>query len=221
MNSLLTLRIQQLYAAFGDVAERPLSEVRFETGFTDAQPFAHVHFGTDHSPAQLHNIAFLLVANIARIRDLLKKWCQVNSVRFRGDDLIRDNADVAIVHDLCNSEKHFGLDRPPRSGRIPELQNLHKQLVLTKGPNSSMACVRFELTNGQTALTSPSGGAVALVITGDVIDETGLRLGDFAQICGRAIAAWETLLEASGVIAPLRHCATGRKTEQPLSRKSL
>jgi len=44
---------------------------------------------------------------------------------------------------------------------------------------------------------------VSLVISGDVLDENGTRIGDFLKICEKAVSAWERELVAAGINIPI------------------
>lgn len=53
-------------------------------------------------------------------------------IKFKGDELIKDNHDVALVHDLWDKDKHARLDRPPRSDINATLVNLKQKLQLLR-----------------------------------------------------------------------------------------
>lgn len=162
-----------------------------------------IDFSEGNTGAGLANIASLLVANIACMKDHLMVWCSINNRVFTGERLIDSDKNVALIHDLWNIDKHAELNRTPRSGHRPRIQGLHQALCLStgQGADSSAAFTFDPLTGGVKVLTQGSG-SVTLAITGQVIDEHGTQLGDFADISEKATAAWEKELSRAGVIIP-------------------
>lgn len=173
-----------------------------------ATPHFHA-LNVDYSKAiageELDYIASALVNNIASIKDHLKNWCVKNKQTFDGDNLIDTNLDVALIHDLWNIDKHAELNRPPRSGHLPKIVNLQTLLSLMTGAEEgSFASLSMDPKTGQMVLSQGDGGSQAITISGDVVDEHGVRLGDFGEICEKAIEAWEQALIKAGVALPPR-----------------
>lgn len=120
---------------------------------------------------------------------------------FEGDALIDTNREVAIVHDLWNLDKHAHL-RSSRSGYYPKVTNLERAMNLSTGaPPGSYTFFTMDPATGQMQVEAP-GGTVKLIITGDVVDQKGTRLGDIAEICRAAATAWEAILGRAGVTLP-------------------
>lgn len=171
---------------------------------------SHFHaLSVDYSKAiageELDYIASALVNNIASIKDHLKNWCAKNKQTFDGDNLIDTNLDVALIHDLWNIDKHAELNRPPRSGYLPKIVNLQTLLSLMTGAEEgSFASLSMDPKTGQMVFSQGGGGSQAITISGDVVDEHGVRLGDFGEICEKAIEAWEQTLIKAGVALPPR-----------------
>jgi len=63
------------------------------------------------------NRVSLLLNNIACLKDHLHVWCKKNGKPFTGDNLIDQNNDVGIIHDLWNLDKHAELLDSPVSCR--------------------------------------------------------------------------------------------------------
>jgi hypothetical protein len=43
------------------------------------------------------------------------------------------------------------------------------------------------------------GGSAAVIVTADIVDRNGKRLGDLHETCGAAIEAWEAEFRALGL----------------------
>ena len=197
MLDLLDRRIKQMHKALGDLSEPDLSSIVIDHRATPQGFYCEIDFSRGTTEIELRNIADLLVANIACLKDHLKVWCRTNGKSFEGDELIDSNRDVALIHDLWNVSKHVELNRAPRSGHHPEIKNLKRLLTLSGGDKGSSFA--FNPFTGQ-ARTS---GSVSLTVTGDVVDkDNNTRLGDFAGICVAAAAAWQHTIARAGVSIP-------------------
>jgi len=203
--STLDHKIRQLHEALAKAINSDLSSVTPERGLTDQTYYCKLDFAQGKGDSELHNVKTLLVANIACLRDHLKAWCSKSGKPFHGDELIDTDQNVALVHDLWNIDKHAELNRPPRSGHQPEVHNLRQALRLSTGtaPGSS-SVFTFDPSTGAMRTHMQGSGSVELVISGEVVNEHGAVLGDFAQICETASTAWEQLLKQAGVPVPAR-----------------
>jgi hypothetical protein len=193
----LGLKIRQMHLALGSLESDPsVKAIMISNSELDA-----LILGFNRSdPIALANRASLLVASIASIKDHLKVWCRDHGVAFRGEALINGNADVAIVHDLWNIDKHAELDREPRSGYKPRLEGLRTSLVMRTAANpGARVMAHVDKTTGQLITQADHGGSASLRLVADVVDESGARLGDFADICARAVDGWRAELLAAGV----------------------
>ena len=200
----LDLKIRQLHEAL-DGLEADVSSVKAEHGATPERYYLHIDFSQEKSDAELANVASLLIANIASMKDHLKAWCRNSGKSFEGDTLIDSNKGVAIVHDLWNLDKHAELNSRPRSGHHPQVVDLKQRLVLSTGAGAdSFAAVTIDPTTRQLIHATKGGGSAGLLITGRVIDEKGNDLGDFSEICEQATDAWEQALRSAGVAVPTR-----------------
>ena len=136
------------------------------------------------------NQVSLLLNNIACLKDHLKAWCNKNGKPFTGEDLINNNRDVAIIHDLWNLDKHAELNRRSRSGLSPTFQSPPIAAIVPKG---SSFVLDFKMINGR--LQSP----VNLRIAAIVVDEHGNSLGSLEDTALRAVTAWEAEFVRTGV----------------------
>lgn len=205
MTDLLDRKIRQMHEALDGLGEADLSTIKTEHSVSGNRYYCGVDFSQGRTEAGLANIASLLIANIACMKDHLKAWCSKNNKSFEGDKLIKNDRNVAIVHDLWNIDKHAELDKLPRSGHLPKLQDLHQSLNLSTGPKAGNSTIlTFDPKTGEMLINTNDGGSAQLLIRGQVIDEHGILLGDFTDICEKATAAWEQALKLAGVTIPVR-----------------
>lgn len=182
MLELLDRKIRQMHAALGGLEESDLSSIAPERIITPHLYYLLVDFNQGTTEVGLANIASLLIANIACMKDHLKAWCAKNGKSFDGENLINTNKDVAIVHDLWNMDKHSDLNRPPRSGHRPKVQNLRQSLNLSTGTNAGSSTeVTIDPRTGRMKTKTKGGGSVNLVINGDVVDEYGVLLWKYCE----------------------------------------
>ena len=132
------------------------------------------------------NRVSLLLNNIACLKDHLKVWCKKNGKPFTGDDLINHNKDVAIIHDLCNLEKHGELKRS-RSGLWPKFARPPRTSLMFKG-GPEPASVTIPMF--QSGVIQATGDASFRIST-SVVDKGEKNLGDLEDIALRAVAAWK------------------------------
>ncbi len=182
---------------------RDVKEMQGTAIQTPSGHYCELKGGQLMSELELRNAVEQLVANIARLKDHLKEWCEQNGATFEGERLINANNAVAIIHDLWNTDKHAKLHRPPRSGHYPRLVNLGTSLSLTAGPNvGGKLVLKMDEFTGKVTTTSSAGGSADIAIVGTIEDENGVLLGTFQEICSEAIAQWETVLIRAGVQIP-------------------
>jgi hypothetical protein len=198
MIDLLDRKVRQMHAALAGLSTTDLSTIEVATGSTPTTYYTSINFSGDD--IELANVATLLVTNIACIKDHLKAWCQKVGRPSEGDDLINSNRDVAIVHDLWNIDKHAQLHRPPRSGFCPAVRNLHRPMTLSTGPRAGGAAdFVFHPRTGTMAVRTRGNGSVSFQLRGEVVDERGFVVGEFATICDNAATQWEAVLLKAGV----------------------
>ncbi len=137
MLDVLDRKIRQMHLALGDLEKSDLSQLKSTVVEDKGGFYRELDFNQGQSDAQLANTAYLLISNIASLKDHLKAWCKKHRTNFEGDKLINGNVDVATIHDLWNIYyKHPEPNRAPRSGRIPRLENLRQDLKLSTGTSA-------------------------------------------------------------------------------------
>ena len=204
MIDLLDLKIRQMHEALGELKDSDLSSIKPELLSTHQGFYCNVDFSQGNTDAGLANVASLLITNIACMKDHLKAWCTKNNKIFEGDILIGSDKNVALVHDLWIIDKHAEL-RASRSGHRPRIQGLCQMLSFSTGPSlGSSGMFTIDPRTGEVKTQTQGSASVKLVITGQVVDEIGNLLGDFAAICEKATVAWEEALNRAGVVIPAR-----------------
>lgn len=193
-------KCRQLQAALGNLQETDLSKLRVHIHEDETGREISFSASDGITEPELQNAVTLLVANIGSLKDHLKKWCDINNRPFFGENLIASDRNVALVHDLWNSDKHGGLDRPPRSGCVPRIVDLRKVLRLTSGsvPNSGVY-MTIDPQTGQMEIGGSGGAGAQHVIVASVISATGEHLGDLEEICRGAFDGWERLIHQAGI----------------------
>lgn len=145
------------------------------------------------SQDQLMNDALSVINSIMGLRDRAVTFLRANG---RDPTIVEDFVDgdknVAIVHDLANKDKHGKLDRP-RSASSPEIRSLTRALQLRAEPGS-VASFTMKMTGEVTIV---GHGDVGLV--GEIVDESGVKLGAFEQVIESAISSWEEFLARIGI----------------------
>jgi len=200
MLDILNRKIRQMHAALAGLASDDLSAVQPQITFADGYIRTWIDFNQNSDAIELANVASLLVSSIASLRDHLKLWCTKQGIKFDGDTLINNNRAVALVYDLWNIDKHGELDRPPRSGHKPKLTAIRTALNLSTGTSAGSGAVfTIDPRTAKIATSTVGGGSVQLAFVARVVDENGVVLGDFTQICTEAADAWSLALKAAGV----------------------
>ena len=199
----LDRKIRQMHAALSDTKSDDISSIQVQRHETATGFYCSINLNGGTDDAQLANVASLLVANIACIKDHLKVWCQKQGVSFEGENLINSSQPVALIHDLWNIDKHAELNRPPRSGHKPKLVGLRRVLSVSSGPQAnSGGFFVFNMNTGKAISGASNGGAVQLALTAEIVDENNVKVDEFITVCKQATAAWEQELRRAGVPVP-------------------
>lgn len=198
----LILKSRQMLKAFDNLTTRnqqltaPNSTT---TRLKDGQSQVTTKVSTGADKVDLNNQADLVLGSIYSLKENLKIWCKNKGIPFNGDNLIDSNKnDVALVHDLHNVRKHGKLNRRPRSGRIPKLKILGEAvpkieygttIALNINPDGSIS----------GAVANPDGTPADISLNARIVDQKGNNLGDFVEICNKAIDLWTIEIQNAGV----------------------
>ena len=78
----------------------------------------------------------------------------------------------------------------------PRLVEIDRRMVLSTGTQKGSAAV---VSFGPSPLARMAGtGSVRVVVTGNIVDSSGLVMGDLNGFLDRAITAWEALVRDYG-----------------------
>lgn len=184
-------KLQQMYAALRgmELTDR-LPTIRPQVKRIGNQDVKVFDLNQAADGATAANQVSLLLNNIACLKDHLKAWCNKNGKAFTGEDLINNNRDVAIIHDLWNLDKHAELNRRSRSGLSPRFQSPPVAAIVPKGFSFVLD---FKMVDDR--LQSQANLRIAAI----VVDEHGNSLGNLEEIAQRAVTAWEAELVRTGV----------------------
>lgn len=203
MDNDLHARIRRLYAATGEAVEHDLT--KFPTTVVSGRTASgsklrgfFQDFSGGRSEAEISNSLHSLIALVAGLEYHLRKWAAHNgkSAGLVQETFNRSDA-LKIVHDLWNNDKHGypPLKRNGKSGRAPRLESVHRVMQL-RAEKNSWAMIRID-RHGKPVKSGD--GTAQVVITGDVIDLHGAKIGNVDTILARAVQDCEELLRAFGI----------------------
>ena len=138
-------------------------------------------------------------SSIAHFDALLKKWAAHNSQeKTKLDDVFNNSLALRIIKDLSNYDKHA---YPPRdgghSGKSPRVDEFRRIMQMTTKPEKDSFVA---LTFTPQEVPKGLGDATAkVIVTGDILDRDGNRIGDFHETALEAIEAWKSVLGDFGV----------------------
>jgi len=194
----LVERLHRIYAAVnetveGDLAKFPPKVISDEKGFLIYQDF----LGGLSNP-QISNLAYGLAHNIANLHDHLKRWARRNGHDpKRVDHAFENSEDLKVLKDLSNNDKHGYPPRGGHSGKSPQLVDLSR---IFRASTQAKPGSFVGITLTSSGPKQIGDGTSLVIITGKIVDGNGAVVGDFRDVCLKAIAAWELELKALGVI---------------------
>jgi len=191
MTDSLQDKIDRIYAALGTSVEKDMTRLPAEVTSTPRFLRIHQDFSGAQSQAELENLAYSLVHNIANLRDHLRKWAKAHGKDPDAvDQAVEECAPLQTICDLSNADKHGGHGRQTWSGRRPSLANVTRVLRLTTKPEKGS---RVVARLGRIPRISGDGTAEA-ILTGEVVDENGQTVGTLHALAAEGVRAWEKLL---------------------------
>ena len=197
MLAIIETRVRQMLRSLGELSETDLSGLHGHVSKTETTITTTLDLRAQADVIGLANRASALINNMARLKDHLKEWCKSNAKNpERVEDLINNNHAVGVLYDLWNVEKHFKLDRKPRSGVTPRLLIHGQEIVIGGGGASSSSIILDTHLGGFNVVPT---GDVRMRLVADVVDESGNIVGDFEKLCLEAANAWQAELAAVGI----------------------
>ena len=191
----LISRVQRLHAAIGATEETDVSKF-MPTVISDGKRVGfYQDWSGGRSNAELTNAMHILIYNIANLKDLLKKWVVHNGkAKTKVDDAFKRSSALKIIKDLSNNDRH-GYDPKKRgnSGKSPRVDNINTVMQMTPKPEKGSS---MSLTFNHQGIPRTAGsGTAKVIITGDILDRDGNKIGDLHKTVLEAIKAWESVLD--------------------------
>jgi hypothetical protein len=200
----LQAKIERLYEAAASTTESDLAKFPPLIEAVGNWITLRQDFNRGLNQAQLNNAAYQVVRAIADLKDHLRRAAR--HLKFDAEEVektINASVPLQLMIDLANLDKHGGHDRvkAQRSKRSPRLTNVRGalQITTTAGDLGAGGMIGIRLTS-QGAVPFGSGKS-AVILTGDLVDESGTQILElnFAQTA--AIDAWESLFSRLGIVA--------------------
>jgi hypothetical protein len=201
MSHDLQQRLGRIYAAVQAGEEQDMSKLKARVGESDRFFGVFQDFSGGLTVEEMENLAYSLVHNIANVTDHARRWAKRNGKSADSvDSCVQGSFEIRVMIDLSNNDKH---GYPPRgvgySGRSPKLVDVRRVLRLTTGSQRGSG-VAMTLNRDGTPRISGSGSAKA-VLTGEVLDGGGTRIGDLDDLASRAVEDWERILRQLGALS--------------------
>lgn len=191
--------VQRLYAAIGAIEETDISKFMPKVISNGNRVGFYQDWSGGRTDAVLANTAHILIYNIANLKDLLKKWA-VRSCKDKTkvDDAFKSSQALKIIKDLSNNDRH-GYDPKKRgnSGKSPRVDRITSIMQMTTKPEKG-SFVSLTL-NRQGVPQIAGSGTAKVLITGDILDKDGNKIGDLYKTELEAIRVWENVLDDFGV----------------------
>jgi hypothetical protein len=189
-------RIRRLYTAIGETVEDDLS--KFIPVTDPARRYFQLDFRGDMTPEEMTNTAHAAVAQVAGLRDHLRKWAKHAKHDVGDVDAVVDASPaLKLLIDVWNAEKH---GYPPSgrtlSGKAPRLGAVDRALAI--GPGVPGAAV--ELTPSPVGLDVHGPATMRVTLIGPVVDADGTRLGELSRLLEEGLKAWEVFLQKVGLV---------------------
>jgi hypothetical protein len=200
MSDHLQERLGRMYAAIGAGEEQDLAKLRARVVKSGGFVGVYQDFSGGLKDEQFDNLAYSLIHNIANVPDHARRWARRNGRAPASVDRAVDASfEIRVMIDLSNNDKH---GCPPRdggrSGRSPRLVNARRVLRMTTGKERGSS-VAMTLAPDGTPQVSGSGSAKA-ILTGEIIDDQDVQIGDLYDMASRAVEDWERILRDLGAL---------------------
>ncbi len=191
----LISRIQRLYTAIGATEETDISKF-MPTVISDGKRVGfYQDWSGGRSNAELTNTTHILIYNIANLKDLLKKWAvHNNKAKTKVDDAFKSSPKLKIIKDLSNNDRHgYNPKKRGNSGKSPRVDSINTVMQMTPKPEKgSFMSLTF---NRQGVPRIAGSGTAKVIITGDILDRDGNKIGDLHKTVLEAVKVWESVLD--------------------------
>lgn len=193
-------RLHRIYAAVSTTTEFDMTKLPAKVYRSGNTVCVFQDFTGGLSKHDIANAVQSVIHNIASLHDHLKKWARANGKdETKVESTFKNSADLRIVRDLWDIDKHGGKRRDGGySKKTPRLADVRRQLVLMTQPRVGSYVTMTFMPDGAPKIGG--NGSAKAIITADVLDKEGQRLGDLFEIEKRCVEAYEALLKDYGVL---------------------
>ena len=198
----LIFRVQRMYAAVGAVEEADVSKFMAQEIDDGHRRGFYQDWSGGLSKEEMTNIAQSLIANMASLENHLKKWAHHNGKdEMKVEDAYKSSSALKVIKDLWNNDKHgYNSQRVGDSGLSPRVGEIYSTLRLTVGGSEKPSAVWVTMSPQGVPKKSESGsGTAKVVISGDIIDRDGNKIGNLHDTALEAVEVWENVLDGLGV----------------------
>lgn len=200
-SNIIDEKLNRIYASIGIIKEDNINKVKPKFIKEDNQLTITFDFMGDMSDADIVNNAQLLIHNIASLKYHLIRLFRKNQYDDKVIiDTFSNSLELKIIEDLWNNDKH---GYPPRNGGhtgiSPKLENIVRVLQMRTNPEKGASLGIF--INMQGEIQKTGSGAHAVIITGDIMDANGIKIGDLYEMALNAVLTWEDLLSHYNIIS--------------------
>lgn len=198
-NDDLTHRVRRIYEAIEAVQENDMSKFTPKVINDDHRIDFYQGWSGGRSDAELDNIAHTLIYDIANLRDHLKKWADRNAKdKTKVDAAFKNSQALKIIKDLSNNDRHgYDPTKKGNSGKLPRVDKINTIMQMTtKDKKGSSVGLTFTPQGVPKIL---GDGTAKVIITGDILDRDGNKIGDLYNTALEAVEAWESVLDNFGV----------------------
>ncbi len=197
-NNDLMFRIECIYEAIGDVEETDIGKFKPNVIKEGNRVGIYQDWSGELNDAQRTNYLESLITNIANFEYYLNKWVDNNKLeKAKVKDAFNRSQALKIVHELWNNAKHAGLARESKSGLYPRIDKINTIMrMTTKSEKGSPIAYTLNLQGDQKII---GNGNAKVIITGDILDRDGNKIGDLYETLLKAIDDWEKVLSDFGV----------------------
>ena len=197
----LLARIQRIYASIDAMEEFDMTKlpgtVQQEDGFISV----YQDFTGGLTAAQIENTAHAGIHNIANLDNHLIRWARHNGIDdAKIHEAVEASDAIKTIKDLSNNDKH---GYPPRDGGhtgvAPQLLEMQRIMRLSTGTEAGSSISMTLGPDGVPVISSRGSASARAVVTGNVVDKDGNRLGDLVEIETSAIVDLEKVMEELGI----------------------
>lgn len=195
----LTFRIRCIYAAIGNIEETNLENYSPKVERNGNKVTVYQDWSGGLSDEQRTNYIETIINNIASFEYYLNKWADNNNHdKNKIKATFESSKALNIIHDLWNNVKHAGSSRNSKSGLFPIIDNINSTMQMTTKPEKGSYT---NLTFNRQGVPIVSGdGDAKVIITGDILDKDGNKIGDLYDTLLKGIKDWEKVLREFGLL---------------------